>query len=140
MKKLLLCTILLGCFALGFSQRKSKRKLPTLAAIATPQDSIMSNLLVGKWTDQNSTLQFLSNGNCSLIYDFDYQHLPNEGTWKVAGNRLLLTFRKQKSIDGVRPQYSDLYDLLYLSPHQFKYKLTDPSSDSTIWIANKIID
>ena len=100
--------------------------------VAVLQDKFIRQNIVGKWKDQNSTTIFKKNGTYSTAID---DGNAESGKWSVERN--ILSFRGEV-LDSYGA-YFTVYNILSFSPTKFEYQLAGIQSDSTIWIAFKIV-
>ena len=98
------------------------------------QDSLMTRMLVGKWKDQNSLIEYLRNGR--FITKFD-EGFIQKGDWKI--NHGFLVFTMDRIVtnlpDGRQVPYQESYQILLLTRDEF-HSVT--SVDTTIWKAKRI--
>lgn len=96
------------------------------------KDEFIRQNLIGEWKDQNSTTIFKKNGIYSSTFD---DGKVDHGKWSVEKN--ILSFRGEV-LDSFGT-YFIAYNILSFSPTKLEYQLVDTQSDSTIWIAFKIV-
>ena len=139
MKAGLISFLLLTNFAFSFGQNLNQdslvsapKKLPT-GNYFLNQDSSIANMIMGKWRDQNSTIIFKKKRKFETKYDTGKK---DWGTWEVKNGKLIFAY-EILSMSQIVLEHFEEYAILYFSPKRFDYKAIN-SSDTTIWIANKI--